>query len=240
TSSENPWFAKAFVNRLWSELTGEGFCEPVDDLGPDRECVAPQTFDRLAAAFTASGYDPKWLFRCILATEAYQRESRSRRSAESPAFAAACAQRLRSDQLFDSLLTALNLEGRLPPQRTGPGPVPRRDPRFQFAQVFGYDPSEPREDVAASVPQALALMNHPMFNQAMSARRPDGLGGILARNPDNRAALVELYLQVLGRQPTDAEQRTCLSYIRRVGSRPEAFEDILWSLVNCTEFLYRK
>ena len=38
TAQENPWFAKAFVNRMWSELCGEGFYEPVDDMGPDRDC----------------------------------------------------------------------------------------------------------------------------------------------------------------------------------------------------------
>ncbi len=34
--TENPWFATAFVNRMWSELVGEGFYEPIDDIGPER------------------------------------------------------------------------------------------------------------------------------------------------------------------------------------------------------------
>ena len=49
TSPENPWFARAMVNRLWSELVGEGFYEPVDDIGPDRECSAPRTLDLLSS-----------------------------------------------------------------------------------------------------------------------------------------------------------------------------------------------
>ena len=40
TSAENPWFARAFVNRVWGELVGVGFYEPIDDLGPDRTCGA--------------------------------------------------------------------------------------------------------------------------------------------------------------------------------------------------------
>ncbi|MCH7727740.1 MAG: DUF1549 domain-containing protein, partial [Planctomycetes bacterium] len=31
TARSNPWFAKALVNRMWAELCGEGFYEPVDD-----------------------------------------------------------------------------------------------------------------------------------------------------------------------------------------------------------------
>src|SRR4029453_14135890 len=45
TAKDNPFFAKAFFNRLWWELTGEGFCEPIDDIGPDRHATAPKTLD---------------------------------------------------------------------------------------------------------------------------------------------------------------------------------------------------
>ena len=53
TAKNNPWFAKAFVNRIWAELVGEGFYEPVDDLGPDRQVSAPRTTEYLAREFTA-------------------------------------------------------------------------------------------------------------------------------------------------------------------------------------------
>ena len=67
---------------MWSELVGHGFYEPVDDMGPDRACSAPHTLDYLAEHFVGSHYDVKWLFRVITATEAYQRQSRSRGSSE--------------------------------------------------------------------------------------------------------------------------------------------------------------
>ena len=57
TSPENPWFARALVNRLWSELVGEGVYEPVDDIGPDRECSAPRTLDLLASQFAEQQYN---------------------------------------------------------------------------------------------------------------------------------------------------------------------------------------
>ncbi len=66
TGQDNPWFAKAFVNRVWYVLMGEGFYSPVDDMGPNREAKAPEVLDALASAFQKGGYDVRWLFRTIL------------------------------------------------------------------------------------------------------------------------------------------------------------------------------
>ena len=240
TANDNPWFAKAFVNRIWAELVGQGFYEPVDDLGPDRECSAPKTTDYLAQSFTDSGYDVKWFFRTVMSTQAYQRESRSRSTATETPFVANCSQRLRAEQLFDSLVSVLKLEGRLPASPADAPPNFRRDPRSQFAQVFGYDPSEPRDEVGASIPQALVMMNSPLINQSISASRREALGAVLASNPSDQAAIVELYLNTLGRGPTEKEIQKCLAFVGEVKNRSEAFEDILWSLINSTEFTYRK
>lgn len=242
TSKQNPWFAKAYVNRIWSELVGEGFYEPIDDLGPDRECSAPETVDYLASSFADSGYDVKWLYRTVMATDAYQRESRARRDYEELPFQANCAQRLRGDQLYDALVSALDINDRATGRGAAVrGPYGQRGgPRTLFNVAFGYDPSEPREEIGSSIQQALAIMNAPFINQSINARRPDGLGAILRGNSDDEAALAELYLKTLSRGPTENETATCLTYLKQVGDRNEAFEDILWSLINSTEFLHRK
>ena len=239
TAQENPWFAKALVNRVWAELVGEGFYEPVDDLGPERQCSAPQTVDYLSREFVASGFDLKWLYRTVIATQAYQRESRSRRDFDEDPFQANCGQRLRGDQLFDSLVATLDLPERPANSRQGQGRR-RRTPRIAFNAAFGYDPSQPREEVKSSIPQALLLMNSPFINQAIDGRRAEGLGGILRKNDDDATALVELYVRTLSRAPSATEVRTCLSYIRKTGDRSEAFEDIQWALINSTEFLHRR
>jgi hypothetical protein len=84
----NPWFATAYVNRIWGELVGEGFYQPIDDIGPDRKPSAPKTVELLSRGFAKSGYDMKWLFQTICATQAYQRQSRPRREPDGTPFAA--------------------------------------------------------------------------------------------------------------------------------------------------------
>ena len=87
----NEWFAIAVVNRLWTELVGEGFYERVDDIGPDREAIAPLALDLLAKNFAASGYDLQWLLATICETEAYQRESPPTSRAKRDALCCQCA-----------------------------------------------------------------------------------------------------------------------------------------------------
>jgi len=239
TARENSWFAQALVNRLWSELVGEGFYEPVDDMGPDRECSAPQTLKLLAEAFAANNYDLKWLFRTITSTQTYQRASRPRRNPDDPPFLANVAQRLRGDQLFGQLAVLMNLDDREPPRATGPNaPLFRRSPRQQFNTLFGFDPSAPRDEVSGSIPQALALMNGPNISQAIGAQR-GLLGRLLNATRDNDQLIVELYLRALSREPSVQEVEVCQKHFQEAPTRGEASEDILWSLVNSTEFLHR-
>ena len=242
TTPDNEWFAKAYVNRIWSELVGEGFYEPVDDMGPDRECSAPKTMEYLASEFTASGYDVKWLMQTITSTEAYQRDSRSRRDFDETPFLANCPQRLRGDQLFDALVAALELPEQIMAQRGRGGPYgAQAGVRGFFNLAFGYDPSERRGEISGSIQQALALMNSPFLNQALDSRRFNaGLGKLLRATRDNEAVTMELYLRTFAREPSGEELKICLDYVREVGDRDEAFEDVLWSLINSTEFLHRR
>jgi hypothetical protein len=247
TSPENPWFAKAVVNRLWSELCGEGFYEPVDDMGPDRAATAPLALDYLAGQFAQSGYDVKWLLRTIMATEMYQLPSAPRRGPEEPAFQASVAQRLRADQLFDNLLHVLEATEPAGPAmgRPGAGPYARLGgPRGRFNTAFGYDPSQRRDEIAGSIPQALEMMNSPLINSALRGTGPTMLARLLGEIKDDRDLVEELYLKTLARQPSQSELATCLLFVKEVGNdtpdkRTEAFEDILWGLVNSTEFLHR-
>src|SRR5262249_42512423 len=58
-SKENPWFAAAFVNRIWGELMGQSFYMPIDDMGPLKEAYMPEVIGRVAGAFRGDDYDVK-------------------------------------------------------------------------------------------------------------------------------------------------------------------------------------
>ncbi len=110
TGQDNPWFARAYVNRVWYTLMGEAFYEPIDDIGPERTAKAPEVLNAIASQWQKGGYDVRWLFRLILNTEEYQRRVRSTANAAGKTqFASNCPSRMRSDQLFDELAQALVL-----------------------------------------------------------------------------------------------------------------------------------
>lgn len=241
TSSE--WFATALVNRYWSELVGEGFYEPVDDLGPGRTASAPRAAERLAAAFADSGHDLRWLHRTILATDAYQRESRPRRTPSDKPFAANVAQPLRGDQLFDAVLAALGVdERRLRGMTTGERVrgYGAASPRLVFNAAFGFDPSEPRETIQATIPQTLARMNTPQLNQAVRSF-PVTVVGQLVRQHDDAAPIAEaLYLRTLSRLPTEGELAVASEHAEAERLLAPAMEDLFWALLNTAEFSHRR
>jgi hypothetical protein len=247
--TDNPWFATAFVNRIWGELVGEGFYEPIDDIGPERTPTAPKAVALLSRSFAENGYDVKWLFRVIAATQAYQRESRPRRDVDGTPFAANVAQPLRSDQLYSALLTATDMdesdepmERRRRRQQQAMGPYGRNATvRTAFEAAFGYDPSDPRESVTSSIPQALAMMNGVRINLAVRALESQTvLGRLLKEVKNNEDLIVELYLRALSRQPTDKEINTAQEFVRSVDNRSAAFEDLFWALLNSSEFSHRR
>ena len=222
-------------------MIGEGFYEPIDDLGPDHDCSHPKAMNFLSKQFVASGHDVKWLFQTIALSEAYQRASPAQHSSEATLLAAACPQRLRGDQLFSALAGTLEFDEPAAASKQPPRPDPPKTPRAQFNRLFGYDPSTPRDEISGSIPQALSLMNAKVINGAIRADGANSaLGKLLAEIDDDEEIIVELYLRTLARQPKESEIETCKQYIAEVGDRSEALEDVLWALINSTEFLYRE
>jgi hypothetical protein len=244
TDKSDPWFARAYVNRIWSELMGEGFYEPVDDIGPGREARFPMIVNRLSSAWRASDYDVKWLFRLIMNTDAYQREIRpTDPSAESSPFASVCPTRLTADQIFDSLATTLGVVDNVGPLGRLPGPQARRGPvgmRGEISAAFGVDPSTPFDEVQGTIPQALFMINSPSLANYIRAQGDTLLGRLLPVYDNDEELIRLLYKRILARVPTDTEMKTCLEHIKEVDNRREAFEDLLWSLVNSTEFITKR
>src|SRR5262245_31485564 len=245
TSPSNPWFAKAYVNRVWSMLMGWGFYPSVNDLGTNITPRHGDTLALLAKEWTATGYDMPWLFRTITATEAYQRHLQPRPDADSSAPTAVCPQRLRPEQIFEALAKTLGFDEH---DKSIPAPAPSSAPavarhtglRNMVYQAFRVDPSTPPDEVQGTIPQALLMMNSVVVNTYIASTGKTFLAETLKKNLNDDEILAALYDRTLARRPNAKEIETCRRYLARVNNRQEAFEDIYWSLVNSTEFLTKR
>jgi hypothetical protein len=239
TSTNNPWFAGAYVNRMWGELMGQAFYTPIDDLGPQKDAMMPAVLARVAAAWRGNGYPVKQLFRDIMTSDAYQRQIRPGESAdEHLLFATHNPVRMNADSLWQSLNDTLGQVGQ---PRFGKGPPKGPFGGFQgleaqFKQEFAYDPSTKAEEIEGSISQALMLMNNAQINQKIKATGTNLLARILSSYSEDDEAVRMLYLRTLARRPTDREASRCRQHIESVGNRAEAFEDLLWALINSTEY----
>lgn len=114
TSPRNRYFSESFVNRVWAELVGRGFVEPIDDFSEKNAPSHPQTLTWLGSEFVASGYDLRALVRTIVTSEPYQRDrllgvdEATRQTAEN-AFVSAPMRRMLSEALYDSIVQAGHL-----------------------------------------------------------------------------------------------------------------------------------
>ncbi len=72
-SPDNPYFAKALVNRIWAQYFSIGIVNPSDDLNLANAPSNAPLLDYLADGFIEHDFDLKWLHREILNSHAYQR-----------------------------------------------------------------------------------------------------------------------------------------------------------------------
>ncbi len=115
TDPANPFFARALVNRIWSELVGRGFVEPLDNFSAYNEMRHPQALQYIAQEFIASGFDFRTLIKLVMLTETYQRghlpegvSANDLALAESN-FTSTRPRRMLGEVLLDSITTAGHL-----------------------------------------------------------------------------------------------------------------------------------
>ncbi len=135
TSPHNRFFSRAIVNRVWAELMGRGFYEPIDDYRDDTMVSHPAALEYLADEFVASGFELRQLIRMIMGTRAYQRGHLSgpldpkTRQESVEAFAAAPLRRMISEALFDSMVVAGHMEK---PKWPGGANMKERERRIRY------------------------------------------------------------------------------------------------------------
>jgi hypothetical protein len=244
TSPENPWFARAYVNRIWTSLMGWGFYPGLADLGSGAAAQYPEVLDLLVREWSATHYDMRWLFRTLANTEAYQRGLQPRPSSDAPA-PAVCPVRLRPEQIFEALVKVLGFNETdksisAPAASSAPAVARHTGLRHMVYQAFKVDPSLPVEEIQGTIPQALLMMNSDLVNKFVAARGKTFLADLLARHMGDEEALTALYERTLARKPKAEELAICKRYAGKVDNRGEAFEDIFWSLINSTEFITKK
>lgn len=224
-SPENPFFAKAAVNRLWATLFGYGLVHPIDDLGDHNAPSHPELLDFLAEDFTAHGYDVRRTLRILANTNAYQRSSTGAGVADPRLFARKTVRPLTPRQLHASLRTAAGLL-----------PAPEADPEAaQFVQRFENATS--RTEYQAGIPQALLLMNGQVIATLTDPQESRLITAVAVSPFFSKAEQIEtLFLATLSRPPQAAEATRCLEYLEGSTETRQGLADILWALLNSSEF----
>ena len=243
TAKDNPYFARATVNRVWAQFFGIGLVEPVDEIagGQDITVYHAGLLDELAREFVAHKYDLKYLFEAIASTKVYQLTSRGR--GDAPLFSRHPLRGLTGEQLYDSLATATGQ-----PDALGEDPFAAFNggsARGEFLAKFGQQTARPTE-YETSIIQALTLMNGRFVGEATSPTRSELLTAVLeAPFLSDTARIEAIYLATVARKPTAKEMERAIEFLDRAAAgddtkkrRAEAIADIFWAILNSAEFVF--
>jgi Protein of unknown function (DUF1549)/Protein of unknown function (DUF1553) len=226
TAPENPYFAKAVVNRVWARFFGVGLIEPVDNLDGEAGSELSGLLDELAGQFRAHGYNLKFLIRVLTATRAYNLSSAaSQGGSATPVFASMPVRGLSPEQLFDSLTQATGAEA--------------ADGRARFLELFA-NREERAVEAETTIVQALTLMNGSYIDSATNPETSQVLGAIV-KVPflDTPGRIETLFLATLTRRPRPDEQSLLVRFVERrktAADQEKAFADIFWAILNGPEF----
>jgi hypothetical protein len=245
TVPENPWFARAIVNRLWGRLMGRGLIEPVDDLRATNPPSNEAALQALASDFIANDYDLKHTLRVICSSATYQLSSdvNATNQHDDTQFSHHLVRRLDAEQILDAVVQATGVPEKFPgvPIGARAAQLPDTAVPSYFLDLFGRPARavacECEREMAPNLAQTLNIMNGDSVNAKI--RTPEGrLAKLLESSKTDSEVLEELFLRTLTRLPTDRERQSALAAIRDAPSRREAFSDLLWALLNSREFLF--
>lgn len=242
TSADNPYFAKATVNRVWGLLFGRGLVSPVDDLGPHNPPSHSELLDELAVEFAASGFDVQRLIRTICLTQAYQRSSRYvPGAADRPElFATMSLKSMSAEQLYDCLTEAMRRRDSQANLQFGGFAGNVDQDRQQFLARFRA-PTQGATEFQSGIPQALTLMNGAVVRQATDLNQSDLLLALDAPFFSTADRVEALFLSTLGRPPSVDELAACAAHVDAGGATGDpraALSDVLWALLNSAEFAF--
>lgn len=250
---DNPYFARAFVNRVWAGYFSTGIIDPPDDLNLANPPSNPALLDYLAEAFVQNGYDVKWLHRTIARSDTYQRSWRANETnkLDERNFSRAVLRRLPAEVAYDALVMATASDDARKKLQSDPADLRSigessctagRSTDQYAVNLFGKPQRATNCDCERSTEptllQTVYLQNDPEVLKMLD--RPEGwLKQVAkAKTTDKDELIRQAYLRVLNRLPDE----------REMGVSRKALEDgvtgglrnLLWALVNTKEFLVNR
>jgi hypothetical protein len=219
TSKHNPYFAKSYVNRLWSYLLGVGLIEPVDDIRAGNPPTNPKLLDALTKDFIDSGFDMRHVLRTICMSRVYQHSvvANAWNKDDEINYSHAVARRLPAEVLYDAIQRATGSLSRLPGLPPGSRAAQLLDSTQDvpggFLDLFGKPPRESACECERTgtlmLGPVLNLVNGPVVADAVkdTANR---IARLVTTQKDDAKVVEELYLAVLCRRPTAQELKAGL------------------------------
>ena len=244
TSSTNPYFAKATVNRIWSHYFGRGIVDPVDDMRATTPPSVEGLLEALADDFVRSGFDTKHVIRTILNSRTYQlsAEPNETNQLDDRFFSRFYPRPMMAQILLDVVNDVTETEekyGRYPAGTRSvalPLPVSSR-----FLSLYGRSGREFLGDLdpklEPTLTQALYMINSRDIHKKL--RDSNGvLTRLLKAKTNDRELITELYLTTLSRFPTDEQLETAEAYLAESPKRRAGSEDLLWALISSRAFIF--
>jgi len=246
SAPDNPWFARAIVNRVVKHYLGRGLVEPVDDFRVTNPPSNEALLDALAQDFIRNGYRLRHTIRLLLNSRVYQLSSlpNDTNRGDHLNYSRYFPKRLMAEQLIDAVSQVTGIEekyrGYMPGTRAMS--IPQGAPSY-FLQTFGRVKAREvicERDSQPDMAQAMHLISGETLQRQITAG-----GGALDKwlgdsSLSDEEIARRLFVSALARQPDPRELALALEPIRAKGptARRHAFEDVLWALFNSKEFLY--
>lgn len=251
---ENPWFAKAIVNRTWAWVMGRGIIHEADDVRDNNPPSNPELMAYLEKELVSSGFDLKHLNRLIFTSTAYQFSSIPKfKTPEAAAnFATYPMRRVEAEVLIDALneitgssdlyTSAVPEPFTYIPKDITAVELADGSITSPFLTLFGRSAratgmeTERVNELASS--QWLHMLNSATIQSKLQSGQK--LGAMISSNSKPKEIAEKLYLTILSRFPTDADVRAAEEHAKiGVARGRDVWLDLAWALINTPEFLER-
>jgi hypothetical protein len=245
---ENPFFAKALVNRYWKHFFGRGIVDPEDDLRVTNPPSNPELLNALAKHFLDHHFDLKDLVRTICKSNVYQLSSEPTEfnSNDQQSFSSFYPRRLTAEVLYDAVNSVADTPSNFGtiPQGTTAVQLPDNGFNNYFLEVFGKPEAESACECERSAEANLSQSLHLLNSGDVQGRLQNGQGRAAKftremERPDT-AKVRELYLAAFAREPRPEESEFILSRVADYQNKQQAWEDVIWAILNAREFQFVK